>query len=245
MALKQLQMEVNEMKEAISMLSSAMDKISNQQQVINSLVKEMAQLKTLNVEQKDRIDTLENKVDELEQYLRLNDIIVSGLDIKPKTYAKAAAKALGHDMETSEEERITVEEEVVAFLHSKNINIDRNNIEACHPLPRKTQKADERQSSRVNQMDNPAVILRFFSRKHKMDLLRQGKNLKGTKVYLNEHLTQKNGEIARKARFLKKKNKIQGTWTANCKVFIKLNGHSPEQAKVIVVRKLEDLSKYE
>lgn len=58
-----------------------MDKISNQQQVINSLVKEMAQVETLNAEQKDRTDTLENRVDELEQYLRLNDIIVSGLDI--------------------------------------------------------------------------------------------------------------------------------------------------------------------
>lgn len=134
MALKQLQAEVNEMKEAISMLSSAIDKISNQQQVINSLVKEMAQLKTLNAEQRDRIETLENRVDELEQYSRLNDIIVSGLDIKPKTHTKTAAKALGHDMETSEEERLTVEEEVVAFLCSKNISIGRNNSEACHPL---------------------------------------------------------------------------------------------------------------
>lgn len=51
-----------------------------------------------------------------------------------KSYAKAAA--LRHDMQTSEEERITVEEEVVAFLH-KNIGTDRNCIEACHPLSRK------------------------------------------------------------------------------------------------------------
>lgn len=233
------------MKEAISMLSGAIDKISNQQEVINSLVKEMAQLKARNVEQKDMIDTLENRVDELEQYSRLCDIIVSGLDIKPKTYAKAVTRALGHDLNPSEEERITAEEEVVAFLCSKNIIIDRNNIEACHTLPRKRQMDVGGQPRRANQMDNPAVILRFCNRKHKMELLRQGKNLKGTKVYLNEHLTQKNGEIARKARFLKKKNKIQGTWTANCKVFIKLNGHSPEQAKVIVVRKLDELRKYE
>lgn len=87
----------------------------------------MAQLNTLNSEQKDRIDTLENRMYELEQYLRLNGIIVSGLDIKAKSYAKAAA--LRHDMQTSEEERITVEEEVVAFLHSKNIGTDRNSIQ--------------------------------------------------------------------------------------------------------------------
>ncbi|KAL7389820.1 hypothetical protein ABVT39_010222 [Epinephelus coioides] len=154
----------------------------------------MAQLKASNAEQKDRIDT---------QYSRLNDI-VSGMDIKPKTYAKAAAHALGHDIEPSEEERITVEEE--------ETNSCRDNLE--EQIKRKL-------------------------------LLRQGKNIRGTKVYLNEHLTQKNGDIARKARFLKKKNKIQGTWSSNCKVFIKLNGHSPEQGKVILIRKLDELSKYE
>lgn len=56
-------------------------------------------------------------------------------------------------------------------------------------------------------MDNPAVILRFFSRKHKMDLLRQGKNLKGTKVYPTEHLTQKNGGIATAVFNLSEKEK--------------------------------------
>ena len=121
----------------------------------------------------------------------------------------------------------------MAFLHSNNINIDSNNIEACHLLPRRDQRA------------KPAVILRCLNRRYKMELLRQGRNLKGTQVYLNEHLTQRNGEIARKARFLKKINKIQGTWTANCKVFIKLNGNNPEQATVLVVRNLEELSRYE
>lgn len=46
------------------MLSGTMDKISNQGHKINSLVKKMAQLKTLNAEQKNQIDTLENRVDE-------------------------------------------------------------------------------------------------------------------------------------------------------------------------------------
>ena len=245
MTLKQLQVEVNELKTTISFLSDKIDKLANQQEVINSLVKQMTQLKAQNAEQNDRIETLETRVDELEQYSRLNDIIVSGLNIKPKTYARAAAQAVGHAMEPSEEEKVTVEEEVVTFLHAQNIIIDKNTIEACHLLPCKKKTEVDGQSRRVTQMDKPLVILRFISRKHKMDLLRQGKNLKGTNVYLNEHLTQKNGAIARKARFLKKKGKIQGTWTANCKVFIKLNGQYPEQAKVIVVRKLEELSKFE
>lgn len=78
------------------------------------------------------------------------------------------------ELPPDEEDRISAEIEVVAFLHS--------NTEACHPLPRKGTY-------------NPAVILRFANRKHKMNLLCQGKARKGTRVYLNEHLTKTNGEI--------------------------------------------------
>lgn len=77
-----------------------------------------------------------------------------------------------------------------------------------------------------------------------MELLKQGRNLKGSNVYINEHLTKRHADIARKARFLKKHGKIQHTWTANCKIFIKLNG-SPEQAKVMVIKNIEELDKYE
>ena len=44
-------------------------------------------------------------------------------------------------------------------------------------------------------------------------------------VFINEHLTSKNANIARLARELKKKNKIQGTWTRNGTVFIKREGN--------------------
>ena len=76
-------------------------------------------------------------------------------------------------------------------------------------------------------------------------MLKQGRNLKGTNVYMNEHLTKKNADIARQARILRKQEKIQKTWTASCKVFIKLNGDSPEEAKIMVIRELSDLDMYE
>ncbi|KAJ8361731.1 hypothetical protein AAFF_G00429450 [Aldrovandia affinis] len=70
-----------------------------------------------------------------------------------------------------------------------------------------------------------------------------GRKLKGTQIYLNEHLTKRNADIARTARFLTKQKKIQSTWTANCKVFIKLNG-ALEVAKVLLIRDIEELDKY-
>lgn len=49
----------------------------------------------------------------------------------------------------------------------------------------------------------------------------QAKKLKGTNVYINKHLTKKNGGIAREARMLRKQKKITGTWTRNGNVWIR------------------------
>ena len=41
------------------------------------------------------------------------------------------------------------------------------------------------------------------------------------RIYINEHLTKKNANIARQARVLRKDGKIKSMWTRNCKIFIK------------------------
>lgn len=88
-----------------------------------------------------------------------------------------------------------------------------------------------------------SIIIRFVNRKHKIALLRQGRKLKGTNVYINKHLTKKNSDIARQAHLLRKQNQIQSTWTANCKICIKLKG-TPEEAKVLAIRDISELEKY-
>ncbi len=114
---------------------------------------------------------------------------------------------------------------MTAFLLSRGIEVDNNTIEACHPLPQR------------NETDKPAIILRLVNSKHKNALIRQGKKLKGSNVYLNEHLTKRSADVPRKAHFLRKQRKIQSTWTANCKIFIKLKG-TPE---VLVIKDVEEL----
>lgn len=74
--------------------------------------------------------------------------------------------------------------------------------------------------------------------------MKQGKKLKGTNVYLNDHLIKRNADIAKKARIMRKQDKIQNTWVMNCKVYIKLKG-TPEEAKVVIIRDIEELKKYE
>lgn len=222
--------EFDEIKKSLDFLTEEISAIRLQQKSILDLVEEVKALRTQNVEKEKRITYLERRVADLEQYSRMNDVIVTGLHIKPRSYARAVAADNGG--ECGEIEANSTEQQVAAFLQDKGIQLDCNSIEACYPLPRK------------NASEKSAVIMRFVNRKFKTALLKQGRKLKGSNVFINENLTKHNAVIAKKARYLKKQRKIQNTWTTNCKIFIKLNG-SPEEAKVLVIRNLEDLDKYQ
>lgn len=214
------------------MMSTDLAAMSKQQTVITDLLNEIKLLKKRNMEQEKKIESLETRVSDLEQYSRLNDVLISGLAIKPRSYLHAVK---GSESETSPDHEETTEEQVTAFLRGKNIDIDKNNIEACHTLPARKQK---------DKPVKPTIIISFVNRKHKVNLLKQGRKLKGTNVFINEHLTKKNADIAWKARQLRKQGKIQTTWTVNCKVFIKPQG-APENASGMCIRSIEQLERFD
>ena len=223
------QNEIDELKKSLDFQSGELSNINKKLTVITEMMAEIKELKTQNIEKDMKIAALEKRLDDCEQYSRINDLIVSGLKTKPPTYARAAAATLE---EPTESDIDSIEDQVISFLERKGIKVDKDDLEACHPLSRKDN-------------DCPPIIIRFISRKRKIETLKQGKKLRGSNVYLNEHLTKRNGDIARKARFLRKHEKIQGTWTNNCKIYIKLNGESPEDAKVLLIKELSELQKYE
>ncbi|KAL7381730.1 hypothetical protein ABVT39_010349 [Epinephelus coioides] len=210
--------ETEEIKKVLEFLTEEVSAVRLQQKSILDLVEEVKALRIQNAEKDKRFAYLECRVTDLEQYTRVNDVISTEFQVKPRSYARAVTAGRG---ETTTELEVSTEQQVVAFLQSKGIELDGNNIEACHPLPRR------------NASDRPSVIMRFANRKHKIALLKEGRKLKGTDVYINEHLTKHNTDIAKKSRYLKKHKKIQHTWTTNCKVFIKLNG-SLEEANVLL-----------
>lgn len=222
-----IEFEIGEMRRSLNSMSDEMRNLSKHQDTIAELMKEVKQLRMDNEEKDRRINALETRIADLEQYSRMNDVVISGLDIRPRSYARAAAPG----GEPTQQDFDSVEQQVISFLGSRGITVDSRDIEACHILPRK------------NTQSKTPVIARFVSRKHKNALLKQGRNLKGTNVYINDHLTKKNADIAREARILKKQNKIQSTWTFNCRVFIKLNG-TPEQAKVLWIKEGHELERF-
>ena len=72
--------------------------------------------------------------------------------------------------------------------------------------------------------------------------LREGE--KKPRVFINEHLTKCNAETFYQARLLRKEHLINNTWTFNCRIYIRTNGDTPENQKVIPINSLTDLEQF-
>lgn len=108
------------------------------------------------------------------------DLIITGLDTKHHSYARAVVSE-HQDEDAPPGEPQTLEEQLVQFLTSKNIYLQREHISACHSLRRKDNKTK-------------MIVVQFANQKHEVD---EGcKKPRGTWLYVNEHLTKKNAEIA-------------------------------------------------
>lgn len=232
--MKKVEEDLEEIKHSLNSLTSEIEKVNKQQGILMLMMDQIKELKNLIKEKDKTIQFLERKVDDLEQQARLEEVIITGLETKHRSYARVTESGTGAKRGEDEppmEELQSLERQVVEFFSNKKLPLHSNNISACYTLPRRHTNAP------------PAIVVRFVNRKHKVDLLRRSSLLKGSGVYLNEHLTKRNADIARQARILRKEKKIQATWTRNCKVMIKLNG-TPEEAKVITIKDLEELDIY-
>ncbi len=190
-----------------------------QQKAIPDLMEEMKAPQIQNVEKDRCLMSLGSRVAELEQYTGMNNVSVTGLRIKPLSDARVVTA--DNRGKPDEQDVSSAEEQVSVFLQSKGTEVSCDNIDACHPL---TQR---------NNSDTPAIIM-ICERETKAERFQHLYQLASDK---------RNADIAIKACFLKKQQKLQNTWTTDCKIFIKLNG-TPEQAKVLVIRNIEELKRY-
>lgn len=185
--------EMSDIKASLKSMSKDISELVEQQKKLSGLMVEIQQLKAIIKQKDERIEFLEHRVDDLEQYSRADYKVMPGL----QSYARAAGQPGDQQGEEAPSEELhTLEQQVVCFMWSKDLHLDSQQISACHILPSKDQK------------NKPKIIVKLASRKHKVEILKEAKKLKGTGVYRNEHLTKKNSEIAWTSRILKKQNKI-------------------------------------
>ncbi|CAM4712764.1 unnamed protein product [Leuciscus chuanchicus] len=137
--------DMEDIKKSLDFLGEEITAVRTQQKGILELFEEVKALRIGNAEKDQKIQRLEERVADLEQHTRMNDIVVTGLPIKPRSYAHAA-RAENREME--EQDNTPVEQQVATFLQTKGIDLDISNIEACQYIPRKNVK------------DKPIVILK-------------------------------------------------------------------------------------
>ena len=214
-----------EVKTALQFQNDLLEKLTNHVSVLekeNSIIRtKIVQLEKTNVEQTTKIEILETKLDAVEQQSRVDNLIVSGLSLQ--SYSSHFK-----DNENGEHKDYELEGAEAKLMHlfhkEMRVDIKPNDISTLHFITTGNKKKQ--------------ILVKFTSRKSKNQVMRARKNFKNraTPVYINEHLTERTSTIAYHARQLKKQNIIANTWTKDCRVFVKLNGETPEQQKVLAIR---------
>ena len=120
-------------------------------------------------------------------------------------------------------------EQMLGFVNeTMNVRMDIHDIVACHELP-----------ARNNDTVKPVIVC-LLNSAVKRDLMMARKNLKGSRIYVNEQLTKKNAGLFKKARELRRNGVIDGTWTYNGRVFVK----KTPTATPVEIRDEDDLQSF-
>ena len=217
----------DDIKKTLDVIVIEMSDIKKQQEKLINLITEINELKQLNREKDLKLMLMESRISELEQQQYANDVVITGVDVKYRSYARAAGGMDGTEQDDQDME--STEEQLISKLHERSIAIEKMNIDTCYMLRNKAN------------IDNKIVILKLKDRKSKISLLKQGRVLKGTNIYINERLSKANNDIAKKARELRKQGKIAHTWTKDGRTLIKKD-HQTD--KVFLIRSMQDLNSF-
>ena len=217
--------DIAEMKTSLRFLCESFDDIKTTNHKLEKALSEIhklnqqlsgrvVDLEKENKRKDDTINNLEEAVDSLEMYSKKNNVVFSGLDLKAKTFARVARVAGTADEQGAGEqsggEFATLRSKVLGFVNeTMNVRMETHDIVACHELP-----------ARNNDTVKPVIVC-LLNSAVKRDLMMARKNLKGSRIYVNEQLTKKNAGLFKKARELRRNGMIDGTWTYNGRVFVK------------------------
>ena len=87
MAMEILQKDIEQFKSSVEMMSNGVETMMKRQAIITELISEVKQqFVRLNMDQEEKSVSLENRLDALEQYSRMNDVIILGLKVELQSF---------------------------------------------------------------------------------------------------------------------------------------------------------------
>jgi hypothetical protein len=202
-------------------------------QTVDGLKAENKQLTDELIAVRKELQETHGRVDQLEQYSRLDNLVITGLP--SGDYAEAGSTA-NNTLEASTNK--TTELGVLNLVNDRlGVPLTLADISTAHRLKKGRDGGQP-----------PPVLVRFTSRKVRDSVYAARRKVKATcpsidpHVFINEDLTRATAEVFRQARGLVKQGKLHGTWTAGGTVYAKRSsavGTKPEK-----ISKLSDLQKY-
>ena len=219
-------------------LEEKIDHLTKRVEELVVYAQEITSLKADNAKKDKKIQFLEQRIDALEQYTRRDDVVITGFHTAPVSLSRIVTESINEERNEHAPSNIqdSVEDQIVSFLNESGIPLNKSEISACHTIGRREKGKSQ------------PIILRLVNRKTKTMMLKNGYKLKNItkpeKVYINEHLSKKNSDIARLARELRKKEKITSTWTRNCSVFVKAQ-HPDGNPRVKKINEIAELKDFE
>ena len=128
---------LSSIKTAIEIMSAKIDEIHNVKDDTSQILKMVEKLQSLVELKGKQIITLKKRIDDLEQYSRIDNVIIHGLKTRHKVWSRQITpyNANTHGENSPHEELETLEEQVVGYLHSNlHVNIQSSDISTCHTL---------------------------------------------------------------------------------------------------------------
>lgn len=173
---------------------------------------------------------LETRVEQLEAYTRVDNLIIHGI---PESYAEKTTAGITADTVPGESVQNTESAVLQLFSEKLSLNLSPADISVCHRLKKLNQKAPFR-----------PVIVRFTNRKARSAVLAAKKRLRQRQdcggIYINEHLTNAAGKLFATAREVLKNRKIGSAWTWNGRVYIKLL----DEQTILNIKSAADLQRF-
>lgn len=157
-----------------------------------------------------RVQKLECALEVMEQLARKNDIVISGIPT------------------SSSESDQSLRKDIVELANGMGVPLVEADIEMAHRLRRNVIQNGKQTTDRSN------VLVKLTSKWKKMDLQAKSRETKprasliaryktsATPIFINDHLTKRNGDIFHRLWRLKK-DKIFAVRTSDCRIQVKLN----------------------
>lgn len=196
--------------------------IKNQSLKTDKYFEIIEELMTENKQLKQKIQKLEERIEEVEQYSRNNSLEIQGIPMEQNENVLNIVKEVGKALD---------------------LEISDSMVDACHRLGKKKEVEGEDDKP-------PGIIVKFVRRMDKEEFIRK-RRVKRTlstrhinrpmdqPIYVNESLSPSRRRLLFMAREAKKDKNYQFLWVRNGKIFLR----KEEKSAVKTVRNHEDLSK--